>query len=180
MRSSALRSSTPTPIATVIEPMRREFINMAKLFTTLMLLLCVLPLAAQTESLLIGPGDMLHVQFYDTPELDQHVRVDDAGNTPLLFLGHVALVGTTTDQAATAIRALMVAKDFMRHPQVAVTIDQYATQQVSILGEVNKAGNYPIATSRSVLHVLSMAGGLNALADRHIVIQHRGLAPSQT
>jgi polysaccharide biosynthesis/export protein len=136
-------------------------------------LMCAAPLAAQRESLVIGPGDLLHVQVYDTPELDQHPRVDDAGNAPLLFAGNVAVAGKTPAQAAAVIAAAMVANQLMRHPQVSVTVEQYATQDVSVLGEVNKPGQYAISTPRSVLDVLSIAGGLNTLADRHIVVRHR-------
>jgi polysaccharide export outer membrane protein len=131
--------------------------------------------SATSESLLIGPGDLLHVQFYDTPELEQHPRVDDAGAAPLLFLGPVTLAGKTPMEAATTIAAQMVAGHFMSHPQVVVTIEQYATQEVTVSGEVARPGNYAITTPRSVLDVLSMAGGLSALADRHIVIQRRGM-----
>ena len=46
--------------------------------------------AQQPESLLIGPGDLLHVQVFDTPELEQKdVRVTDAGELPLLLGGNV-------------------------------------------------------------------------------------------
>ena len=156
---------------------------MSKYLTPLIALLFSLPLAAQTpqtESLLIGPGDILHVQFYDTPELEQHPRVNDAGEAPLLFLGPVAVAGKTPGEAAKSIAALTVAMDYMRHPQVVVTVDHYATQDVSIAGEVQKPGNYPLATPRSVLDVLSMAGGLNPIADRHIVIRHRDPAAMPT
>jgi polysaccharide biosynthesis/export protein len=146
---------------------------MRKTLLSLIALLFPLPLLAQMESILIGPGDMLHVQFYDTPELDQHPRVDDAGNASLLFLGQVLLAGKTPNEAAKTVGALTIAKELMRHPQVVVTIDQYATQAVVVLGEVSKPGNYTISTPRSILDVLSMAGGFSNLADRHIVIRHR-------
>lgn len=144
---------------------------------TLWVLMFALPLAAQTadrESLLIGPGDQLHVQFYDTPELEQHPRVDDAGVAPLLFLGDVSVMGRTPKEAAGVIAARMVAGHFMSHPQVVVTIEQYATQEVTVSGEVGHPGNILLTTPRPVLEVLAQAGGLNALADRHIVIHHRG------
>jgi polysaccharide export outer membrane protein len=54
-----------------------------------------------------------------------------------------------------------------------VTIDQYATQNVSVTGQVMKPGTYPLATPMSVIDVLSMAGGLSPVADRHIVIRHK-------
>jgi polysaccharide export outer membrane protein len=62
----------------------------------------------------------------------------------------------------------------MQHPEVLVSVEQYATQNVSILGEVKAPGAYPIGTPRSVLDVLALAGGLNTLADRNILIQRRG------
>jgi hypothetical protein len=35
---------------------------------------------------LIGPGDLLHLQVYDTPEMEQHARVTDTGNIPFSLL----------------------------------------------------------------------------------------------
>ena len=154
--------------------------------TKLLLLLSfawALPLAAQTvgtESLVIGPGDQLHVQFYDTPELDQHPRVNDAGDAPLLFLGPVTLAGKTPDDAAKLIAGLMVSHNFMSHPQVVVSIDQYATQEVIVSGEVGKPGGLMLSTPRPLLDVLALAGGLTSIADRHILIQHRGGSQAPT
>jgi polysaccharide export outer membrane protein len=145
---------------------------MYRLLLILGALLCVPYLYAQNESLVIGPGDLVRVQVYDTPEFDQHPRVDDAGNVPLLFIGNVSIGGKTPAQAAIAIASALVNKQLMRRPQVSVTIEQYATQDVAVLGEVNKPGTYAISTPRSVLDVLSMAGGLNPLADRHVIVRH--------
>jgi polysaccharide export outer membrane protein len=132
-----------------------------------------LPTAAQIshESLLIGPGDELHVQVADTPEMEQHPRVTDAGEVPIEGAGNVKVVGLTPAEAANAIQNRLIAAHYMRHPAVLVTIEQYATQTVSILGEVKAAGAYPIGTPRSILDVLALAGGLNAVADRNILIE---------
>jgi polysaccharide export outer membrane protein len=130
--------------------------------------------AASTESILIGSGDMLHIQVFDTPELDQHARVMDDGNVPLIFLGEVKVAGLTPGQAGRTIETQLQAKDYMKHPQVTVTIEQYATQGVLVIGQVSKAGSYQIDTSRPVLDVLSMAGGLTDIADRKITIERHG------
>ena len=150
--------------------------------TTLALLLSTIPMAGQSlpkhstpdESLLIGPGDLLHIDVYDTPQMDQRSRVDDSGHAPLLFLGNIALAGDTPAQAAAAIRERMVSGGLMRHPQVAVTIEQYATQDVSVIGQVNHPGDYPIRTPRSIFDVLSMAGGLTLVADRNVLVLRHG------
>lgn len=137
------------------------------------ILLSTAPLSA-SESLLIGPGDQLHIQVVDTPEMDQHPRVTDAGEVPIQAVGDVKVAGFTPAEAATAVQNQLIAAHYMRHPTVVVTIEQFATQTVSVLGEVKAPGAFPIATSRSILDVLALAGGLTNVADRNIVVERRG------
>jgi polysaccharide export outer membrane protein len=129
---------------------------------------------AQNESLLIGPGDLLHLQVYDTPEMEQRARVTDAGNIPFSFLGTVKVSGLTPEQAAAQIERRLVAGGVMLHPQVSVRVEAYATQNASVMGQVVKPGTYEIDTSRKVVDLLAMAGGLTDMADRHITIQRSG------
>jgi polysaccharide biosynthesis/export protein len=133
-------------------------------------------LRAQNESLLIGPGDLLHIQVYDTPEMEQHARVTDAGTIPFSFLGSVSVSGMTPEQAAEQIQHRLVAAGVMLHPQVTVRVEAYATQNVSVMGQVQKPGSYEIDTARKAVEVLALAGGLTDLADRHITIQRFGPA----
>lgn len=139
-----------------------------------LLLLTATGLVAQVpESLLIGPGDMLHVQVFDTPELDQHARVTDAGELPLLLGGSVKVSALTPTEAARAIEKALLDGHYLVQPKVLVSVDDYATHKVSVLGEVKAPGAYAIGTPRSVLDVLTLAGGLNELADRKILIERR-------
>lgn len=149
---------------------------MRNLSKWVMLSLMLAPgLAAQTkESLLIGPGDLLHVQVFDTPELEAHARVTDAGELPLLLVGNVRVVSMTPAQAAKAIEEALLRGHILLSPQVAVNVDVYATQYVSILGEVHTPGAYAINTPRSILDVLTLAGGLTDLADRKVLIERHG------
>jgi polysaccharide biosynthesis/export protein len=62
----------------------------------------------------------------------------------------------------------------MRHPQVTIRVDVYATQNASVMGQVVKPGVYEIDTARKVIDVLALAGGLTDLADRHITIERHG------
>jgi polysaccharide biosynthesis/export protein len=129
---------------------------------------------AQKESLLIGPGDSIHIQVYDTPEMEQRARVTDSGDVPLSFLGNVRVANQTPEQAGHEIERRLVAAGIMRHPQVTVRVDVYATQNASVMGQVVKPGVYEIDTSRKVIDVLALAGGLTDLADRHITIERHG------
>jgi polysaccharide biosynthesis/export protein len=139
--------------------------------------LALLPYAAaaqQNETLLIGPGDLLNVKVLDTPELDQSTRVTDAGTIPLILCGEVKVSSLTPEAAARRIESALLDGHFLLHPHVAVSVAEFATQKVSVLGEVKAPGAYSITTSRSVLDVLTLAGGLSDLADRRVMIDRRG------
>jgi polysaccharide export outer membrane protein len=130
--------------------------------------------SAQRESLLIGPGDQLHVVVFDTDEMDQHPRVTDAGTIPLMFVGSVQVGNMTPAAAAHAIEEVLKSQHFMLHPQVSVTVEQFALGLISIMGQVTTPGQFRITTSTPLINALSLAGGLTDLADRHITIQRHG------
>ena len=144
---------------------------MISMFVAIVLLI---PAHAQNESLLIGPGDMLHVQVFDTPELEQHARVTDTGDLPLVMGGNVHVAGFTPARAAQSVEEALQKGQFLLHPKVAITVEEYATQKVSVLGEVKAPGAYAINTSRSVLDVLTLAGGLTDAAERKVLIERLG------
>jgi polysaccharide biosynthesis/export protein len=148
------------------------------LMAMIAMILTVQPAAAQKESLLIGPGDLIQVDVLDTPEMEQQVRVTDEGNAPLAYVGNVKVGGMTPGAAAEAIQLLLVSKKVMKHPQVTVRVQEYSTQDVSVLGQVHTPGAYPLTTPQPVLRVLSLAGGVTDLADRQVTIKRHG-SPKQ-
>jgi polysaccharide export outer membrane protein len=147
---------------------------MKKVIFVCLMSLSLAALAQSGESLRIGPGDQIHVTVVDSPELDQHPRVTDAGEVPLIGVGAVKITGLTPAEAATAVHDKLIAAHYLNHPEVTVTVEQYATQTVSVLGQVRASGAYPIGTARPVVDILALAGGLNEVADRNIVIERRG------
>jgi polysaccharide biosynthesis/export protein len=127
-----------------------------------------------TESLLIGPGDLLRITIVREAELDQHIRVLDSGSIVLALAGPVSVQGLTPAQAAARIADAYRTGKFLLHPEVSVFVEEYATATVTILGEVAHPGSFRIDAPRTLIDVLSLAGGLTSLADRHIVIQRAG------
>lgn len=153
--------------------------NLKRICTVFLLVLGITAsLRAQKESLLIAPGDALHIQVYDTPEMEQRAKVTDTGEIPVSFIGNVKVANLTPGQAATEIEQRLITAGIMLHPQVTVRVDAYATQNVSVMGQVLKPGAYEIDTRRKVIDVLALAGGLTDIADRHITIE-RHSDPSQ-
>jgi polysaccharide export outer membrane protein len=129
---------------------------------------------APSNSLLISPGDELHVSIQDMPEMEQYPRVTDAGDVPVIGIGNVPVVHMSPAEAATAIHDRLVSAHYLNHPQVTVVVDQYATQEVTLIGEVRNPGAYPIATPRPILDVIALGGGLDDVADRSILVERHG------
>jgi polysaccharide export outer membrane protein len=147
--------------------------TMHKTTIGIVFLLLVVPVlgAQSSESLRIGPGDLVHIIVFDTPELEQHLRVTDAGELPLLVGGSVKVAGLSSVAAARAVEDALTKRNILINPRVQVIVDDFATQKVSVFGEVRAPGAYTLSTSRSILDVLSLAGGLTDVANRQIVIK---------
>jgi len=127
-----------------------------------------------SNSLLISPGDSIHISVLDNPDLDQNARVTDAGEVPVQGIGNVKVASMSPGDAATAIHDRFVSAHFLNHPQVAVVVNQYATQNVTVIGEVRSPGAYPLSTPRPILDVVALGGGLNEIADRNILVERHG------
>ena len=127
---------------------------------------------AATEALLIQPGDLLHVTILREPDLDQKVRVGDSGEITLPMIGSVQVRGMTPSTAASSIEQKYLNGGFLKHPDASVFVEEYASQQVSVLGQVAKPGPVMLTTPRTLIDVLAMVGGLTEVADRHILVEH--------
>jgi polysaccharide export outer membrane protein len=130
--------------------------------------------SSPSNTLLIGPGDDLHVSVQDMPEMEQYPRVTDAGDVPIIGVGNVRVIDMTPGEAAAAIQDRLVSSRYLNHPQVSVVVDQYATKNVTLLGEVRTPGAYQLSTPRPILDVIALGGGLNEVADRRIIVERHG------
>jgi len=148
---------------------RKWMINVTRTFS--FLLFFAISCYGQTDSLTVGPGDLLHIKVLEAPELEQSARVNDAGSLSLIIGGSVRVLGLSPHEASVAIERALERGDYLLTPHVSVTIDQTATQNVTIMGQVHSPGSYPIGTPRPILDVLALAGGLTDVADRKITIQ---------
>ncbi len=128
----------------------------------------------QAPSIVIGPGDLLNVVVFETPELSTSVRVNQQGDASLPVLGVVHLAGLDAQQASVALEDAYRTRGLLLNPHVTVSETEFASQGASILGEVRSPGVYPTLGSRRLLDMLSLAGGVSSTAGRLASIVHRG------
>lgn len=122
----------------------------------------------------IAAGDLLHISVFDVPEMTQEVRVGANGKAQLALVGDVVLAGLTGQEAAETIARELRNRKLLLRPQVNVLIKEFASQGVSVVGEVQHPGVYQVLGPRTLLDVISMAGGLTNVADTRITLKRRG------
>ena len=121
----------------------------------------------------IGPGDVLEISEYHTPEFHSEVRVSATGTVTLPMVLEVPVGGMDEQAAAKAIEAALEVKGMLLHPLVSVVVRSYAGQDVSVLGEVTRPGVYPYGYHHRLLDLISAASGLTPGAGRLVNVFHR-------
>jgi polysaccharide export outer membrane protein len=128
----------------------------------------------------LGPGDTIAVQVYGQPDMSSTVYVGDDGTVSLPLVDKVQVKGLSPLQAATSIEEALKAGQYLVDPHVTVTVVSSRSQRVSVLGEVGKAGPYPLESESSVFDVLALAGGLTDNSADVAFVVHRDEAGNET
>jgi polysaccharide biosynthesis/export protein len=122
----------------------------------------------------IGPGDLLEVTVFDTPELSGKVRVSNTGDVTFPLVGAMHVSGLKTDEMQSLLAKKLMDGQFVKEPQVSVFMAEYATAGVSVVGEVKKPGIYPTLGNHRLLDYISLAEGLTPMASTQVTITKRG------
>lgn len=116
--------------------------------------------AAASAEYRVGPGDVLRIVVFQNQDLSMETRVTDAGLVSYPLLGSLRLGGLTIPEVERLIADGLRNGNFVRQPQVTVALLQVRGNQVSVLGQVNRPGRYPLETADMRLtEVLATAGG---------------------
>jgi len=131
------------------------------------------PSASQSPGMRIGSGDQIDMNVFNVPEMAQRQRVDDNGNYSVPLVGPIHLAGLSIQEAQSLIASKLEAGHYVRQPSVSLFISDFATQGVSVMGEVNKPGVYPVWGERRLFDMIAEAGGVTGRAGKIAVINHR-------
>jgi polysaccharide export outer membrane protein len=134
----------------------------------------------------IGPEDVLEISVFDVPELSKlTVRVSNDGTIPLPLLGDVKAAGLTPQQLRDALEKDW-GKTYLENPHVMVFVKEFHAQPVSVVGAVEKPGLYQLTGPRTLIEVISLAGGFSRIGvapGRYLYVSRRSgfgnLAPAE-
>lgn len=125
----------------------------------------------------IGAEDVLEIEVFNVPELTKVVRVSNDGTITLPLLGPMQAAGLTTHQLRRQLEE-KYGETYLENPQVTVSVREFHAQPVSVIGAVERPGLYQVTGPRTLIEVLSMAGGLakrsSAPAGRSLLVTRKG------
>lgn len=117
----------------------------------------------------VGPQDMLDVSVFGHPELTLSVRVSEEGKIPFPYIGEIDINGLTRLDIERKLKSA-IDDMLLQDAQVIVSIKEFHSQKVSLLGAVEKQGQYELTGPETLLSLLSRAGGITESAGEEIVV----------
>ena len=125
--------------------------------------------AGQVADYIVGPNDVLSVNVFDRPELTGKFLVQADGTITYPLLERVKVGGLTMQQVENTLRD-QLGKRYLRNPQVGVTVEQYRSQQIFVMGEVRSPGTLEFTGSMTFIAALARAGSVTERAAHEALI----------
>ena len=146
---------------------------------------------AQTDipTYLLGVGDRLRIEILESPEYGGEYLIGPDGTIDLPWVEAISVRNLTLEQLRDKVEELYT--PILKYPAATVTLTQVRPVAISITGEVNDPGIYPINLDLgggtqprfrypTLLEVLESAGGITLAADIEQIQIHRFLPNGQT
>jgi polysaccharide biosynthesis/export protein len=113
---------------------------------------------------LVGVDDVLSVSVWHEPDLSRSVSVRPDGKISLPLVGEVQASGRSVLELQHEIRSGLA--NFVKDPEVVVIVTEIKSQRINVIGQVARAGTFPLTPSMGVLDAIALAGGLKEFAKR--------------
>lgn len=107
----------------------------------------------------LGPGDLVSVSVYGQPDMNGDVYVSNEGTISVPLLGPVNVAQLSPVEAARRVESALISHQLLVQPHVTIQLLQSHSQLVSVLGEVQKPGRYPVSPDTNIIQLLAEAGG---------------------
>src|SRR3954465_4274068 len=123
---------------------RKDLVRRKAVWGSCILLALAMTASAQSAAdYVIGPQDVLTVQVFDQADLGGKYTVETDGTFSFPLIGRVTAGGLTLRSFETELRKKL-ADGYFRNPQVTVSVEQYRSQRVFVMGEVRAPGPVPL------------------------------------
>lgn len=136
-------------------------------------------IALSTRPYFVGPFDRLAIDVFGIPELAQReVQVDSEGRISFPLVGEVVVAGKTLAEIEAEL-VLLLRQAYVRDPQVSVNLKEMVSQRITIEGEVEKPGLYPVGGPMTLLRAIALAEGTTEFSKLNDVVVFRTVRGKQ-
>lgn len=117
----------------------------------------------------LAPGDKLHVIVFGEDTLTGDYVLTSAGNLTFPLVGNLPATNRTVEQLQTEL-ATALGNGYINNARVSIQVVSY--RPFYILGEVNRPGEYPVATGLTIQQAVASAGGYTYRANtKHVFLK---------
>jgi polysaccharide biosynthesis/export protein VpsN len=102
-------------------------------------------------------------------DLPTEFQVAADGTVAFPYIQELEVAGLEPQQLAKRIRERLVENEILTNPSVVVTVKEYRSKTVTVLGQVQKPGSFPLTPAMTLLQAVSMAGGFTSIAQKNRV-----------
>src|SRR6266513_5305182 len=124
----------------------------------LLILAAILAVGARAQDKLpeyrLGPGDSIRISVFDNPNLTLETRVGENGIITYPLIGRVRIGGITIPLAEQTIAKALTDGNFIKQPQVSILSLQMRSNQVSVLGLVDRKSTRLNASHVSIAYAV--------------------------
>jgi polysaccharide biosynthesis/export protein len=111
----------------------------------------------------LGAGDSVTLQIFGEPETTP-LYVGDDGTIDAPYVGKTPVAGISPVAAAGRVAKALKDGKYFNDPHVTVMVVKANSQLVSVVGEVQSPGRYPITPRTTLVDLLAQAGGAKETA----------------
>jgi polysaccharide biosynthesis/export protein VpsN len=122
----------------------------------------------------LGVGDRFELRIVGEDKLPTVFQVAPDGTVDLPYIHRVKVEGLEPQEVAATVRDKLIEGEIWTDPSVSVSVSEYNSKRIEVLGQVQKPGSFPLEPGMTLLRAISLAGGFNSLADEdNVTIRRR-------
>ena len=125
--------------------------------------------AGPSNEYTVGAQDVLEVTVFGESEISGKFEIEADGTFNFPMIGRVRGAGLTLRAIERELHRRL-ADGYLQNPQVSVSVGQFRSQRIFVLGEVSKPGAYPLTAEMTLIEALATAGSVSNSAAHHVVI----------
>jgi polysaccharide export outer membrane protein len=120
----------------------------------------------------LGPGDIIEIKVYQDKDLSGIYQISSDGTIDFPLIGKIEAANKTASDVARTIQERL-RDGYFKDPFVSVVVKEVVSKLVYVLGQVEKPGTFPYREGMTIVHAVTLAGGLTKIARPNSVVVTR-------